>query len=269
MGLKVGLVGCGAIGSALARFIQRKLRPVGTLKYIFDSDLKAQDRLACSLKSRFPQLTLSELVKKSDFVIEAASIRSAREIIPLSIRYKKPTLLMSGGGLVSEGKLLKKIFHQSTKFYLPSGAIGVIDALLASREAGIQKIRITTSKSLKSLAGAPYFKQFPKKSNLKKSSEMIFEGNVLEAIRYFPKNLNVAALLALGGKGPRKTRVRVIAYKALEKNIHEIEIESKAGKIYFKTENFPHPDNPRTSALAIYSAQALLRKIFSPLSLGT
>ncbi len=267
--MRIGLVGCGAIGSSLADFIRKKLKSAASLTYILDIDPKQEDRLRRALKIRSPKLTLTQLVQKSDLVIEAASIRSAREIVPLAIRFKKPVLLMSGGGLIQDPSLLKRIFKNASKFYLPSGAVGSIDGLLASREAGLIKVRLTTSKSLKSLRGAPFFEKFPAKQRFKKGHETIFKGNVLDAVRLFPKNLNVAALLALAGLGAKRTQVRVVAYKKLRKNIHEVEVTSRAGKMTFKTENFPHPENPRTSALAIYSAQALLRKILAPLSLGT
>jgi len=267
--MRIGLVGCGAIGTSLAGFIRRELKGSATLSYLFDADRRMEDRLRCGLKLHSPHLTLNHLIQKSDFVIEAASIQAARQVAPLAIRFKKPVLLMSGGGLVQDTSLLRQILKSRSKFYLPSGAVAALDGLLASREAGLKEVRLTTSKSLRSLAGAPFFEKFPSRGRIRKSRETIFEGNVLEAVRLFPKNLNVAALLALAGLGARKTRVRVIAYKRLTVNIHEVEILSRAGKIALRTENFPHPENPRTSALAVYSAQALLRKIFSSLSLGT
>lgn len=267
--MRIGLVGCGAIGSSLAGFVQKELKSTASLTYILDVDPRQEDCLRRVLKMRSPKLTLAQLVQKSDLVIEAASVGSACEIIPLAIRFKKPVLLMSGGGLIQDPALLGKVFKNASKFYLPSGAVGAIDGLLASREAGLIKVRLTTSKSLRSLQGAPFFTRYPRKQNLRKGHETIFEGNVLEAVRLFPKNLNVAALLALAGLGAKRTQVRVVAYQKLKTNIHEVEIVSRAGKMTFRTENFPHPKNPRTSALAIYSAQALLRKLVSPLSLGT
>ena len=184
----------------------------------------------------------------------------AKELIPLAVQYKKPTLLMSGGGLVLDAKLMKQMLAGRTRFYVPSGAIAGIDGLLASKEAGLKQVTLTTSKSLRSLKGAPLFDKFPERAQLTQPKKIIFEGSVKQAIQYFPKNLNVSALLALAGLGPQKTKVRVIAYKRLAHNVHEMEVKSRAGKITLKTENFPHPQNPRTSALAIYSAQALLKK---------
>jgi aspartate dehydrogenase len=269
MSLRIGLVGCGVIGTALARFIQKELGGKARINYLRDQDPEAEKRLAKILKLRHPQLSLKQLVQKSDFVIETASVDCVRELVPLSIRLKKPTLLLSGGGLADEPSLLKKILSSSVPFYLPSGAVAGLDGLLAAREAGLKKVRLITSKSLDSLRGAPFFKKFPEKFQLKKRSAVIFEGSMKKAIEYFPKNLNVSALLALAGLGPQKTRVRVVVFKKLPYNIHAIEIVSKAGKIVLSTQNLPHLQNPRTSALAIYSAQALLRKLFSPLSLGT
>lgn len=269
MALRVGLIGCGAIGSSLALFIQKELKSKIRVDFLYDLNPKLSRRLSKRIKGSKTAVSLKKLAAQSDFLIEAASPEAAAELIPLAIRNRKPTLLMSGGGLITHSKLIRQILSGKNKFYAPSGAIPGVDALLASKEAGVRKVTLVTSKSAKSLEGAPFFKKNPKALSFSKEKKIIFEGNVVEAVRHFPKNINVSALLAVAGVGPKKTKVKIVACKKLPRNKHEIQIESKAGSIYLKTENLPHPLNPRTSALAIYSAQALLRKLFSPLSLGT
>jgi aspartate dehydrogenase len=269
MTVRIGLVGCGAIGTELARFVQGQMGPRARILYLCDLKEEALRRVFRLIRPRPSTLPLKELVKKSDFVIEAASVECALSLIPMALKHQKPVLLLSDGALIERPGLVRQILRKKTRFYLPSGAIAAIDGLLAARESGLKKVMLTTSKSLRSLAAAPFFERFPAKGKLRSEREIIFEGNILQAVRLFPKNLNVAALLALGGLGPRRTRVRVVAYRDLEKNIHEVEIVSRAGTITMKTENLPHAANPRTSALAVYSAQALLRKLFSPLVLGT
>jgi len=267
--IRVGLIGCGAIGSALAQFIQKKLKNHAKISNLYDKDPEAKFRLAKTLKIEPLPLNLSDFCRTSDWILEAAAPDAARAIIPLAVRHGKPAILLSGGGVVNDPDIFQKLLSHRNKFYIPSGAVAAIDGLLASQEGGLTKVTLTTSKSMKALEGALFFEKFPKKKKLSRPHQLIFEGSVSQAVRYFPKNLNVAALLALAGFGPRKTRVRVIAYKKLPVNIHEVEILSGAGKMTFRTENRPHPWNPKTSALAVYSAQALLRKLFSPLSLGT
>lgn len=269
MKLRIGLAGCGAIGKTLAAFIQKDLRSETRLCAVYDVDSAHARAVQQKIKTVRIASSLESLVKQCDFLIEAASPQAAQQVVQTCLRFRKPALLMSGGALVFQPGLLKKIVQSAVRFFLPSGAVAGIDGLHASREAGLRRVVLTTSKSLRSLEGAPFFEKYPAKKKLHGAKEIIFKGNVAQAVRLFPKNLNVAALLALAGLGPRKTQVRVQAFRKLAENIHEVEIESRAGTIYIRAKNLPHPDNPRTSAMAIYSAQALLKKIFSKLSLGT
>jgi aspartate dehydrogenase len=98
---------------------------------------------------------------------------------------------------------------------------------------------------------------------------VLFCGPAKEAVKYFPQNINVAAVLSLAGIGAGKTIVRIIASQAVNKNIHEISVEAQAGNIATRTENILHPENPKTSFLAVLSAQAVLKQILEPVKIGT
>ena len=87
--------------------------------------------------------------------------------------------------------------------------------------------------------------------------------------RYFPQNINVAAVLSLAGIGENKTQVRIIASPGVTRNTHEVRIESPAANISTRTENVLHPDNPKTSFLAVLSAIAMLKHILEPVVIGT
>jgi len=98
----------------------------------------------------------------------------------------------------------------------------------------------------------------------------LFEGTAKDAVRLFPKNINVAALLSLAGLGSEKTLVRIVADSNTNKNTHEIHAEGKFGKMTFTIENFPDANNPKTSRLAILSAIETLRKYCSDdIQIGT
>ena len=128
---------------------------------------------------------------------------------------------------------------------------------------------LTTRKPLAGLEGAPYFRQ--KKIRLAgiKAPRLVFEGNALQAVRAFPKNVNVAATLALAGLGAKKTEVRIFTSPTYRRNQHEVEIEGDFGRIQTKVENLPARENPKTSFLAVLSARATLKKILSRVYIGT
>ena len=59
------------------------------------------------------------------------------------------------------------------------------------------------------------------------------------AVRLFPKNINVSALLSISGLGSHETIVKIIADPNTTKNTHEITARGKFGQISTKIENVP------------------------------
>ena len=75
---------------------------------------------------------------------------------------------------------------------MPSGAIAGIDAIVVS-DTSADSISLTTKKSPKPLAGAPFFTaRNVSLDNITKVTE-IYEGPAVEAVKLFPANVNVAA----------------------------------------------------------------------------
>ena len=112
----------------------------------------------------------------------------------------------------------------------------------------------------RSLAGAPGVGDL---SSLDRET-LIFEGGVEEAVRLFPKNINIAALLSVYLKGI-KLKVRIVVDPAIERNIHQIQLEGDFGRIEVRCENLPSVNNPKTSYLAILSAKSTLREAIDQL----
>ena len=101
------------------------------------------------------------------------------------------------------------------------------------------------------------------------SPTVIFEGNVYDAVKGFPANINVSAVLSLAGIGASKTKVKIVADPTVDRNIHEVEVIGEFGRMTARTENLPSKTNPKTSALAVHSAIATLREITSNIHIGT
>jgi hypothetical protein len=97
----------------------------------------------------------------------------------------------------------------------------------------------------------------------------VFSGTAREAARGFPANVNVAAALALAGIGPDRTTVEIWADPTITRNIHRIEVEAAAASLSMQILNVPSDDNPRTGRLTALSVIAALKKLVSPLAIGT
>ena len=267
--LRIGIVGCGAIGSELARTIQTRFFKEASLEALCDADAEKANALAGKLKY-IPQVTtLEELVQKVDLVIEAASVEAVASVFKLALEYGKDVMVMSVGGLLNREEYFEKARQQGIHVYVPSGAVGGMDAIKAAHLGEIHKVTLVTTKPPKSYEGAPYVER--KKINLDqiKTDTVLFEGSAEEAVKGFPRNINVSAILSLCGVGSKKTHVKVVASPATKWNSHEITVEGNFGRFTARADNFPLASNPKTSALSPLSAIAMLKGILSCVRIGT
>lgn len=265
---KIGLVGCGTIGSFIARKID-SWEGV-ELTAIADCDSAKATKLATSL-ARSPQtLSIEQLIKQVDIVVEAASKTVVPSLMDGIIKEGKTALFMSIGGILElNDKQWQALSSYREKIYLPSGAIAGLDAIKAAKFGNLLSVTLTSRKPPRGLLGAPYLKQQGLDISSITTPQVVFEGNAKEAVAGFPKNVNVAAALSLAGLGPLKTKIKIIADPGIKTNTHEIEAVGDFGRITTKTENLPSPDNPKTSYLASLSAVATLERIISSVQLGS
>lgn len=266
--LKVGIVGCGAIGTELARAIDREIKETQLVALTDINEEKAKE-LAGSLKEKPKILSLDELIEKSDLIIEAASKDAVLSLATKVIDQGKDIMIMSVGGLLGNEDLLDLAKEKDCKIYLPSGALAGLDGVKSASIGRIDSVTLTTRKPPEGLKGAPYIKRNKIDLDAITKEKVIFEGSATEAVEGFPQNINVSATLSLAGIGAEKTMVRIIADPNLEKNVHEIEVKGEFGRLVSRTENLPSPKNPKTSYLACLSAIATLKGIVSSIKVGT
>lgn len=261
----VGIIGCGNIGQKIAGYINKDLSNYVSKLFVWDVD-KLREK---NIKNASRAKSLVKLVKSSDLVIECAAPPIVKEVLALAIKNKKDAIVLSIGGLLDNPGLLARARKNGTRIILPSGAISGIDALKAAKLAGIKSVTITTKKHPKSLKNSMYLRMKGIDTAKFKKDTIVFNDTARAAIKAFPKNVNVSVLLSIAGIGPDKTKVKVIVCPKLKKNVHEIEIKSKACDIFTRVENLPSPDNPGTSYLAILSAITSLREYFDTIRIGT
>lgn len=271
--LKIGIVGCGAIGSSLVGAIVRDFSKQTKLAALYDIDILKAKRLSkavCKNKDLSVN-NLDQLINKSELVIECASARSSWSIAQNVLKNGRNIMIMSVGGVASYLEELSNLAKKyNTYVYIPSGAISGIDALKAVRQQEeIKEVILTTRKNPISFRGVKYIEEQKIRLDKLKKDKLLFSGSAKEAIKYFPQNINVASVLSLAGIGQERTQVKIIASPKQKRNIHEIQILSDAGSIFTRTENVLHPKNPKTSYLAVLSAIATLKQILEPIKIGT
>jgi aspartate dehydrogenase len=268
---RIGIVGAGAIGKEIARAIDDGTIPA-RLVAIWDRQVGEAEEFAATLSQKPKVLPLEELVKEVNIVVEAASQAAVREVATVALSNSKNVMIMSVGALADQ-ELLGQIRELAKKhhcsIYVPSGAIGGLDAVKSASIKNIECATITTRKPAKGLKGAP----FVVKNNIDLDTftepTEIFSGPAAVAIKEFPANVNVAASLSLVGIGFDKTIVKVVVDPTISRNIHEIHVRGDFGDFHAKIENVPSDTNPRTSFLAALSAIATLKQVCEPLKIGT
>jgi len=174
-------------------------------------------------------------------IVEAASRQAVMDYAEKIVSESIELIVMSTGALLD-------LDLPSTLIHIPPGAIGGIDALSSAKLAGIEEVLLTSRKNPKAL------------SMTNKELKKVYEGTAKEAARQFPREMNVAATLALSVK-PALVKVQVLSDPAVQRNTHEIRVKWHFGEMFFQFANDPHPENPHTSALAAWSAINLLKSL--------
>lgn len=268
--LKVGIVGCGAIGSFIALSIKRDFKNKLKVAALCDTDRLKAEALKEKLSPDIKILDLNRLIAKSDLIVEASSAAVSFDVAKKALLKRKSILCMSVGGLIDNFEILSKLSEKNKcRLYLPSGAICGLDGLKGAGAGEIYSVTLTTRKPPKGLKGAPYIIKKGIDLDSIKSETLIFEGKAIDAVKAFPQNVNVAATLSLCGIGAERTIVRVMTSPLYTKNTHEVEIKGEFGEIKTTSINVPSKDNPKTSALAMFSAVAKLKEITSFVNIGT
>jgi aspartate dehydrogenase len=206
-----------------------------------------------------------------DLVVEAAAQAAARaHAVPL-LEAGLDVMIMSVGALADEdfyARLREAARRAGRRVYIPSGALGGLDAIKAAAIAGLDAVELITTKPPVALQGAAYFDEHPVDWDALAGPTTVYEGPASEAVGYFPQNVNVAAVLSLAGIGPHATRVRVVADPAATTNQHQVRARGAFGNLEVTLNNLPSPDNPKTSWLAALAAVAMLRRLADPIQLG-
>ncbi|MEM3401673.1 MAG: aspartate dehydrogenase [Candidatus Hadarchaeales archaeon] len=273
--LGIAIIGCGAIGSTLAKAICEGRAGEAELIWVYDIVKEKAILLSNRLEPK-PKIAKSVREICADrgvqLVIEAASQLAVEQYSEEILNSGKDLMVMSVGALADE-KLFRRLLSLAEKkgrrIFVPSGAIVGVDGAKAAAVGEIKEVVLTTRKPPKAFASISQLRRQRLDLSKIKKAKVIFDGPASEAVKIFPASVNVAATLALATIGVKKTRVRVVADPSIKRNIHEIKIIGDCGEITTVANNLPFPESPRTSYLAALSAIRMLRNMTEPLQLGS
>lgn len=260
--MRITIVGCGSIGSRLAKAAD-EMEDVKRI-YLVDIRKDIADRVAAGLKKAIVVDSIEDELYHCDLVIEASSQAAARDVAPRVVSRGVDMMIMSVGSLVDDDyrtALFQKAREHEAKIFIPTGALCGVDGLRSASGDEILSVTLITTKSPKSLSGVQYLIDKGVEVEKLSGKTVVFSGSARDAVKAFPKNINVAATVSLLGIGFDRTQVKIICDPEITNNSHELCVEGNFGKFVSHTYNVPSPDNPKTSYLAVLSAISALKRI--------
>ena len=266
--LKLGILGVGSIGQTFAKAVDGR-RFDAELVAICDQDTARAEGLASALTSHPAVVSVEELIKRSELIVEAASQAALIELVPEALARGRDMLILSVGGLLGHEEWFRQADDKGCRIYIPSGAIAGLDGIKSASIGRIDCAMLTSRKPAAALRGTKYVTERAIAVDTMTAETVIFDGSAEEAARAFPTTSNVAASLRLSLDPKVPVRVRVMAVPGGTQNVHEIRVKGEFGELAIDVKNVPSQANPRTSQLAAFSALATLENVTRSLRVGT
>ncbi|MGH7095412.1 MAG: aspartate dehydrogenase [Stellaceae bacterium] len=268
MATRVAIAGFGAIGRVVAAHLDRGIDGM-RLAAVSARDAGRAAAAMAGFAVAPPVVPLSRLWEAAEIVVECAPAAVLRELAEPALAHGRTLITLSCGALLDNFDLVELARAHGGRILVPTGALLALDAVQAAAVGEISRIHMITRKPPGGLAGAPYLVANGIEISGLNAPKLVFTGSAREAAQGFPANVNVAAALAMAGVGPDRTTIEIWADPSVKRNMHRIEVEADAARFAFEIENVPSLENPRTGKLTALSVVALLRKMSSPLAIGT
>ena len=253
--IRVGMLGCGNIAGIIVSHGGTLIDVAGC----YDTDAARSETFAQRVSAEpCPNI---DVLLGIDFplLVEAASIKAVQDHLHDVLARGKDAVVLSVGALVDPaflGDVKRTAAENGCRIFIPSGAVFGLDNLKVARICGIDRLLLRTTKPPWALG---------LDSGTRRTC--LFRGSAAEAVRRFPRNINVSASLGLAtGVDPD---VELWVDPSVMSNRHDIEAAGVFGSVAIKADNLPSPDNPATSYLAALSVLTLLKDLDDPLVVGT
>ena len=262
--MRLGIIGAGSIASVVVDALRAGHLDGVELVGVAGRDTSSARAVALAERAGTEALDVEGLLERDpDWVLEAAGVPAVRAYALRIVDRGVGLIVISSGGLLDSDLWSvvaeRRLLHD--RIVVPSGGIAGLDALAALRAAGgLASVALTTFKPPASLRKAPFVID----GGIVLSdvdAQVVFEGNVLDAIRGFPANINVGASVSIAGIGPERTRVRIVSDPGGSSFRQVLEATGEAGSLHLEVRSTPNPNNPASSYLSALSAVAAIQQV--------
>lgn len=262
--LRVGLVGCGAVGSAIARAIDSG-EIEAELTAVYDADESRTQALVWSLSHATRSMTLAGLIRSSQVVVEATNPAAATSIILQALDGGCDVLVTNPAAVLARREMIHVAQQRGLAIYVPAASLVGLEAM-ASMEVSEAVFTIempTDQVGTLSLPPRPGVEP-----GSQDQAAVVFEGSAADGAKVGGPLANMIATFALALPESAVGRVKIVANPDAKDFSYGMEVRSKevsaycvwhtqAGRMY-ETAN-------RATSLA---AMAALRRMVSALKVG-
>jgi aspartate dehydrogenase len=267
---KVVIGGFGNVGEQIARRILEDATGTLEIAAIAARDhAKARDK-ARSIGLSVPIISADEAPRHPGVLVECSTFDSFRAVVEPTLRAGGHVIAISVGALVNNMDLIDLTRETGATLQIAGGTLPGLDILRAAREGGIRSVRLTSHIHPASLAHEPYIAEHGiDLGPAGREPVPVFSGSAREAAKHFPRHFNVAVTLASAGVGLDETQVTIRADGTLPGARHTLAVEAEAVELEMRSQNFPSPQNNRTSRIVSLSILAALRRLNGGLIVGS
>ena len=205
---KIGFLGCGKIGKALAKHALAGGN--ASIAFVQDPSFVNDIGLDCPVI----QAADEALYSQTDLVIECATANVLKANIDTILKYAD--LMLFSVTAFSDPAFEQKVSALCGQYghhvYIPHGAVLGIDGLFDGRKIW-KEVSIVTTKNPKSLG----------REDTERT--VVYDGPTRAVCSLYPRNVNVHACIALAGIGFERTHSMIISDPAVSTNAHTITLK--------------------------------------------
>lgn len=260
---RIAFIGLGTIASDVCASLQQGGRVGRYIAGALTSGKSARQTASQPSCCRFG--TLEDLLAwQPDLIVEAASQEAVWRLVPDCLRAGRPVLVTSVGALADAERF--KVLQEAAAaggavLRVPAGAVASLDYLQALR--GMADVSVVYESRKPPAAWQDELAQNGIAPETMTGPLVLFSGSAREAALRYPKNLNVAATVALACAGMDATQVSVVVDPAAQGNTHTITVRSPLGTLQTTLVNQPSPTNPKTSWVVAQSIVSAIERQFA------
>lgn len=259
----VSVIGCGALASV---FVQnfKKLGPYWQLQSIYGREGAHKKAFEEAFDLQVQTNFFDFLSSAGEYVVEFGGVNAVKETCIPVLKTGRNYVCISIGALADDEffQQIKKTGEVSGgSLYIANGAIGGLDFLQTLTFSDHPySVSIETIKNPKGLEGSPGLNG---RTLSRTAKELVFNGKAKEAIKGFPKNVNVAVATQLASGGSDIT-ANLVSEPDRGSNEHVIRVRSETLNATLAFESRPDKANPKSSVSAALSVLALLKNLSGP-----